>query len=135
MHTCIGVEVCDNIENAKKGENMQLNEIRIKRSTQENIINFMPKEKTLRALADFFSVFSDETRIKIITALAISEMCVGDIAKVLELNQTTVSHQLKHLRNIGAVNYRRDGKVLYYSLLNKGINDCLMSGVNYIMGE
>lgn len=94
---------------------------------------YLPKEKVLRLLAEFFSMFSDETRIKILSALSISELCVNDIANILNLNQTTVSHQLKLLKSVGAVKYRRDGKIIYYSLADKQINDCILTGVNYLM--
>lgn len=98
-----------------------------------NLQNYMPKDKSLRKLADFFSMFSDETRIKIISALSMSEMCVNDISKILCINQTTVSHQLKILRSAGAVQYRREGKTIFYSIADSCINDCLLTGVNYIM--
>ena len=103
----------------------------------EKIVNdikyYLPGEKSLRLLAEFFSMFSDETRIKIISALSVSELCVNDIANILKLNQTTVSHQLKLLKSVGAVKFRRDGKIIYYSIADKQINDCLLSGVNYLM--
>lgn len=91
---------------------------------------YMPEENKLRDLADFFSMFSDPTRLKIISALSMSEMCVTDISNILKLNQTTVSHQLKLLKSMGTVKYRRDGKIIYYALSNKMINDCLLIGVD-----
>ena len=93
----------------------------------------MPEENVLESLANFFSIFADATRIKILSALSVSEMCVNDIANILELNQTTVSHQLKSLKTVGAVKYRRDGKIIFYSIADNVINDCLLNGVNYIM--
>ena len=101
--------------------------------TANDIKYYLPQEKVLRMLADFFSIFSDETRIKILSALSVSELCVNDISNILKLNQTTVSHQLKLLKGIGAVKYRRDGKVIYYSIADKNINDCLMNGANYVL--
>ena len=91
---------------------------------------YMPEDNKLRNLADFFSMFADPTRLKIISALSMSEMCVTDISNILKLNQTTVSHQLKLLKTMGTVKYRRDGKIIYYSLTNKMINDCLLVGVD-----
>ena len=99
---------------------------------QQDINEYMPREEVLTNLANFFSIFSDATRIKIISALSMSEMCVNDIATILELNQTTVSHQLKSLKSVGAVKFRRDGKILFYSIANHTINDCLLSGVSYL---
>jgi len=59
-------------------------------------------------------------------------MCVNDISTILELNQTTVSHQLKSLKGVGAVKCRRDGKTIFYSIANNQINNCLLSGVEYL---
>lgn len=93
---------------------------------------YMPEERNLRNLANFFSMFSDTTRLKIISALAVSEMCVSDISNILQINQTTVSHQLKILKTTGTVKYRREGKIIYYAIADKMINDCLLSGVDYL---
>ena len=114
-----------------ENDNQKINESKLllDDNTLKNLNFYMPKEKSLRELADFFSMFSDPTRLKIISALSMSEMCVSDIANVLKLNQTTVSHQLKTLKSLGMVKYRRDGKIIYYSLIDKLINDCLL--VNY----
>lgn len=93
---------------------------------------YMPTEKKLRSLAEFFYLFSDTTRLKIISALSISEMCVTDISTLLHINQTTISHQLKTLKTLGVVTYRRSGKVIYYSLVDSSVNDCMMTAVNYL---
>ena len=95
-----------------------------------NVKFYMPKEDKLKSLAEFFSMFSDPTRLKIISALSMSEMCVSDISNILQINQTTVSHQLKILKSLGMVKYRRDGKIIYYSLIDKIINECLLVGVD-----
>ena len=107
--------------------------IKAEEKVVKDIKYYLPQEKVLRLLAEFFSMFSDETRIKILSALGVSELCVNDIANILNLNQTTVSHQLKLLKSVGAVKFRRDGKTIYYSIADKQINDCLLSGVNYVM--
>ena len=99
---------------------------------QKELGYYMPQKEVLEDLANFFSIFSDATRIKIISALSLTEMCVNDIANILELNQTTVSHQLKSLKGVGAVKTRRDGKSIFYSIANPYINDCLLSGVEYL---
>lgn len=113
-------------------ENNEINESKFLLSDQvvKNVKFYMPKENKLRNLADFFSMFSDPTRLKIISALSMSEMCVSDISNILHINQTTVSHQLKTLKSLGLVKYRRDGKIIYYSLIDKLINDCLLVGVD-----
>ena len=93
---------------------------------------YLPEEKMCLKLADFFSMFSDTTRIKLLSALAISEMCVNDLSRILNINQTTVSHQLKLLKSTGAVKFRRDGKTIFYSLSSNMINDCMLAGVDYL---
>lgn len=93
---------------------------------------YLPEEKMCLKLADFFSMFSDTTRIKLLSALAISEMCVNDLSRILNINQTTVSHQLKLLKSTGAVKFRRDGKTIFYSLSSNMINDCMLTGVDYL---
>ena len=72
-------------------------------------------------LAEFFKVFGDETRIKILNALFSSEMCVCDIAALLDMNQSAISHQLRKLKQARLVKSRRDGKVVYYSLNDEHI--------------
>ena len=102
---------------------------------QECIENYMPTEDMLHRLSDFFNIFSDVTRIKILTALCISDMCVNDLSVVLKLNQTTVSHQLKFLRQCGAVTTTRSGKLIYYRLSTSAINDVMLGGVDYLMAN
>ena len=98
-------------------------------ATQEKVNVYLPKNSALSALADFFSAFSDVTRAKIICALSLSEMCVTDLSKTLDLNQTTLSHQLKMLKVQNVVEDRRDGKVVYYKLKDNRVEDVLLAGV------
>ena len=100
--------------------------------TETLVKELMPKEDALNLMADFFSSLSDQTRIRIISALSISPMCVNDLASVLEMNQTTVSHQLKNLRTVGVVACKRQGKVAFYSLRGTHILDVMLSAVNFI---
>jgi ArsR family transcriptional regulator, lead/cadmium/zinc/bismuth-responsive transcriptional repressor len=76
----------------------------------------MHDESSLYDLAELFNVFGDITRLKILNALFESEMCVCDIAALLGMNQSAISHQLKVLKQTRLVKYRRDGKIVYYSL-------------------
>ncbi|NLJ96651.1 MAG: winged helix-turn-helix transcriptional regulator [Clostridiales bacterium] len=76
----------------------------------------MPKEETLYDLAELFKVFGDSTRIRILWALDESEMCVCDIASLLNMTQSAISHQLRVLKQAKLVKNRREGKVIYYSL-------------------
>ena len=99
---------------------------------QSMVTEYVPKGETLYRLADFFSLFSDYTRLRIISALSISEMCVNDISKLLNVNQTTVSHQLKILKMNGAVDSLRQGKVIFYSVKNEMLSDILLKGVEFL---
>ena len=76
----------------------------------------MPQEETLYDLADIFKVLGDSTRVKILSALFQAEMCVCDIAALLGMTQSAISHQLRVLKQARLVKYRKDGKVGYYSL-------------------
>ncbi len=102
------------------------------KKTERFVQTYIPNHKVIGELVDFFSVFSDSTRLKILAVLSLSEMCVTDLSNILEMNQTTVSHQLKYLRNMGCVRCRRQGKISFYSLYSEKINDVLLSGVDYI---
>lgn len=93
---------------------------------KREILNALPHESAISKLADYFQNFSDSTRIKILTCLAMSNMCVNDISNLLGINQTTISHQLKQLKDQNIVSYKRDGKILVYYLLNENVNDMMM---------
>ncbi len=92
----------------------------------------LPSNAIFYDLVNFFQVFSDLTRIKMLSALSITEMCVTDLARILNLNQTTTSHQLKILRDAGFVGQRREGKLIYYRIVNRYINDIMDIGANYL---
>ncbi len=109
-----------------------MKEMLIDRRLQDMIADYVPKGEILDDLVCFFSIFSDYTRLKMISALAISEMCVSDLAEVLQLNQTTVSHQLRLLKNLNAVKTKRQGKVVFYSLRNDTLSDVLLKGVEFL---
>ena len=99
----------------------------------ESIVNdYVPDNETLNDLVNFFSVFADLTRLKIISALSITEMCVTDISRTLFINQPTVCHQLRLLKNYGAVTSRREGKIIFYSIKNEILNDVLLKGIEFL---
>ena len=100
--------------------------------TQSLVENYVPDGEVLDGLVCFFLVFADSTRVRILSALAISELCVTDISRVLDINQTTVSHQLRYLKNLGIVTCSRLGKVIFYSLKNEIVNDVLLKGVEFL---
>ena len=107
--------------------NLMLDEINAKR-----VEDYVPDEDTLLNLSDLFSALSGRTRIKILSALSITPMCVGDISLLLGINQTTVSHQLKNLRSIGFVKFIRQGKIVFYSIKNEKLQDILLSAATFM---
>lgn len=92
----------------------------------------MPCEEKLFNLAEFFKVFGDTTRIRILSALFQSEMCVCDIAYLLEMSQSAISHQLRILKQAQLVKYRKEGRVVYYSLDDEHIKDIFDQGYQHI---
>jgi DNA-binding transcriptional ArsR family regulator len=89
----------------------------------------MPHEETLYDLADFFKVFGDSTRIRILWALDEAEMCVCDIAALLNMTQSAISHQLRILKQANLVKNRKAGKVVYYSLDNEHVKRIFDDGL------
>jgi ArsR family transcriptional regulator len=98
-------------------------------SPQELFSQYMPGDNAIRGIADFFEVFSQETRIRILVVLSVTELNVNDIAKYLNLNQSTVSHQLRILKDRRIVISLRKGKEIYYSIANGYISEILFSAV------
>ena len=92
----------------------------------------MPQEESLYDLAELFKVFGDTTRIKILWALDESEMCVCDIANLLGMTQSAISHQLRILKQADLVKNRRDGKVVYYSLDDEHVQQIFDQGLTHI---
>ena len=103
--------------------------------TKNLIEDYVPKGDVLEGVVCFFSVFADYTRVKILSALAISELCVTDMSRLLEINQTTASHQLRFLKSAGIVKSRRLGKIVFYSLCDDSINDVILKGVEFLQGN
>ncbi|WP_334305900.1 metalloregulator ArsR/SmtB family transcription factor [Caminicella sporogenes] len=92
----------------------------------------MPKDELLYDLAELFKVFGDSTRIKILYALFEEEMCVCDIAALLGMTQSAISHQLRILKTSGLVKYRKEGKVVYYSLDDDHVKNIFAQGLIHI---
>ncbi|MGE4215267.1 MAG: ArsR/SmtB family transcription factor [Anaerotignaceae bacterium] len=90
------------------------------------------KEEFIYDVADFFKVFGDSTRIKLLHLLLEKEMCVGDIADKLDMTQSAVSHQLRVLRQSELVKYRKEGKTVYYSLDDSHVENVLRQGIGHI---
>ena len=92
----------------------------------------LPDDEFLYDLAELFKVFGDSTRIKVLYALFESELCVGDIAQILNLSQSAVSHQLRTLKQSKLVKFRREGKVIYYSLDDDHVRSIISMGADHI---
>ena len=93
----------------------------------------MPQEETLYDLAELFKVFGDSTRIKILWALDESEMCVCDIAFLLNMTQSAISHQLRVLKQAELVKSRREGKIVFYSLEDEHVKQIFDQGLEHIL--
>ena len=89
----------------------------------------VPPNGILASAADYFFIFSDRTRLKILCALCSMELCVGDLSYILSLNQTTISQQLKLLRDNGIVGCRRYGKIVFYRIVNESVERAITLGV------
>ena len=98
----------------------------------EKVKEKMPDEETLFDIAELFKVFGDSTRMKIICCLFESEMCVCDLSAILGISQSAVSHQLRTLKNARLVKFRREGKVVYYSLDDEHIMRIFNEGLNHV---
>ena len=103
--------------------------LRISERNKFEMIDLLPDDDCINKLALYFQNFSDQTRIKILSALAIKDLCVNDLAKILGINQTTISHQLKILKDQDVVDFRREGKVLIYRLKSQVVNEMMMYAV------
>ena len=91
-----------------------------------------PDDKKLINLSELFKILGDLTRIKIIWTLDNNEMCVCDIANVLNMTKSSISHQLSILKNAGIVRYRKSGKEVYYTLDDEHINKLYEIGLEHI---
>jgi ArsR family transcriptional regulator len=105
----------------------------IHEETVKAVMESMPQEELLYELADFFKVVGDTTRIKILHALLVAEMCVCDLSNLLNISQSAVSHQLKTLRQADLVTFRKQGKVVFYSLKDEHVRQIINLGLKHSM--
>ncbi|HIX58350.1 MAG TPA: metalloregulator ArsR/SmtB family transcription factor [Candidatus Blautia gallistercoris] len=94
--------------------------------------NVIPDPQTLQNLADLFKVFGDPTRIRILYALSAQELCVCDIAEILQMTQSAISHQLRVLKQMHLVKFRREGKTVFYSLADDHVYTILNQGIEHV---
>ncbi|MGI6240072.1 MAG: ArsR/SmtB family transcription factor [Christensenellales bacterium] len=92
----------------------------------------MPSEDTLYDLTELFRIFGDSTRVRILYVLFVSEMCVCDIASLLGMTQSAISHQLRALKNAKLVKSRREGKVVFYSLDDGHVHTIINEGLEHV---
>ena len=98
----------------------------------EHVRGLLPEDETLYDLAELFKIFGDSTRVKILYALLEGELCVCDIAKLMEVTQSAVSHQLRVLKGSKLVKFRRERKTVYYSLADEHVSRILSQGMEHI---
>lgn len=99
----------------------------------DKVSKIMPDEAVLYEAAELLKVFGDSTRIRIIFVLCESEMCVCDIAKLLGMTQSAISHQLRVLKQARLVTCRRDGKTIYYSLCDSHVKTIFYHAMEHVM--
>ena len=93
----------------------------------------IPNKETLEQIAELFKGFADPTRVRILTLLQQQERCVTDIAEALELTQSAVSHQLRILKQMHLIKFRREGKNLWYSLADDHVKTILQMGLEHVL--
>ena len=98
----------------------------------EKVRRELPDEDTLYDLSELFRIFGDSTRIRILYVLFEAEMCVCDIAEVLSMTQSAISHQLRLLKQAKLVKNRREGKTVYYSLADDHVRTIIDQGMEHI---
>ena len=104
----------------------------IHEKTVKKVRTAMPKEEIFNDLADLYKMFSDSTRVRILWALSRSEMCVCDLAVLLGMTKSAISHQLKLLRLSNLVKNEKQGKVVFYSLADDHVKDIFEKGIEHI---
>lgn len=105
---------------------------RVHQDIVDQVNETMPDEEILYDLAELFKIFGDSTRIKILYVLFESEMCVCDIANLLGMSQSAISHQLRALKQSKLVKYRREGKTVFYALADGHVRTILDQGMEHV---
>ncbi len=93
----------------------------------------IPENEICEAIAELFKAFGDPTRVKILSNLQQRELCVGDIAEAVELSQSAVSHQLRILKQMHLIKFRREGKNILYSLADDHVRTILEMGLEHVL--
>lgn len=121
-------------ENEKKMQNGEISGefLAAHEDVVKRVLEKQPADEYLYDLAELFKVFGDSTRIKILYALFESDLCVGDIAQLLNISQSAVSHQLKILKDAKLVKFRREGKIIFYMLDDDHVRTMLSMGMEHV---
>ncbi|ACV40036.1 ArsR/SmtB family transcription factor [Leptotrichia buccalis] len=117
----------------KEEENTTYETKAIHKDVVKRVEKTMPKEEIIYDLADFFKILGDTTRMRILSALFQEEMCVYDIANLLKMTQSAISHQLRVLKQGRFVKHRKEGKIVYYSLEDEHIKHIVEQGMIHIL--
>ncbi|MBP0954202.1 MAG: helix-turn-helix transcriptional regulator [Oscillospiraceae bacterium] len=104
----------------------------VNKDVADRVMEDMPSEDILYDLAELYKVFGDSTRVRILCALLEAEMCVNDMAQMLGLSQTAVSHQLRVLKNNKLVRFRKEGKNVYYALSDDHVRSIIEIGMEHV---
>ena len=100
--------------------------LRITERSKYEVQELLPDESVANRLALYFQNFADSTRVKILSALAVKDLGVNDLSEILGINQTTIYHQLKALKDQNMVENRREGKILIYRIKSSSVNEMMM---------
>lgn len=98
----------------------------------EEVRAALPEDEVLYDLAELFKIFGDSTRVKLLYILSVREMCVADLAQLLGVTQSAVSHQLRALKASKLVRYRREGKTVVYALADDHVETILAQGLEHV---
>lgn len=98
----------------------------------EKVKAALPEDEVLYDLAELFKIFGDSTRVKLLYILSVSEMCVYDLAQLLGVSQSAVSHQLRALKASKLVRYRREGKTVFYALADGHVRTIMDQGLEHV---
>ncbi len=107
----------------------------LKKEEAKRILKCLPEDDCAALLADLFKNFGDATRIKILYALYKDEICVNDLAELLNMTQSAISHQLRVLKQSRLIKGRREGKLILYSLADEHVRTLLSVGMEHILEE
>ena len=116
----------------KAGEETAADFLAAHEDVVKRVLERQPADEYLYELAELFKVFGDSTRIKILYALFESDLCVGDLAQLVNISQSAVSHQLKILKDAKLVKFRREGKIIFYMLDDDHVRTMLSMGMEHV---